>query len=128
MGEMKTVLYIEDEPELIQLVSLILKRGGFHLIGAADGHEGLKMAQRLKPDLVLLDLVLPHLQGWDVYRHLKADEALRHTPIVVVSVMCTWMKEMRDHPMDQISECVAKPFLPTKLLEAINRALDTDVL
>jgi DNA-binding response OmpR family regulator len=122
--ERKTVLYIEDEPELIQLVSLILERAGYKPIGAIGGREGLEMAQRVKPDLVLLDLVLPDLNGWDVYRRLKSDAVLRDIPIVVVSVMHEWMAEIGNRQMDQISGCVLKPFLPRELLETINRTLE----
>lgn len=131
MAEMqgkKTVVYIEDEPELIQLVSLILERGGFNPIGAMGGYEGLETVQRVKPDLVLLDLVMPDISGWDIYQHLKSDEALQDIPIVVVSVMREWMNEIGHRQMKEISGCIAKPFLPAELLEVIHRSLDGSIV
>ncbi|MBN1955655.1 MAG: response regulator [Anaerolineae bacterium] len=68
----KTVVCIEDEPEMIDLVRLILGRKGFELIGAVGGREGLRTARQVEPDLVLLDLMMPDMDGWEVYHALKS--------------------------------------------------------
>ena len=74
MAEMnKKVVYIEDEPEMIDLVRLILGRKGFEVIGANGGIEGLDTVRRERPDLVLLDLMMPDMDGWEVYQQIKAD-------------------------------------------------------
>ena len=65
----KFILCIEDEPEMIDLIRLILERRGFNVQGAAGGNEGIKKEGELCPDLVLLDLMLSVLDGWDVYQH-----------------------------------------------------------
>jgi CheY-like chemotaxis protein len=69
----KFILCIEDEPEMIDLIRLILERRGFNVQGAAGGTEGIKKVRELRPDLVLLDLMMPDLDGWEVYQQMKAD-------------------------------------------------------
>jgi len=81
----KTVVCIEDEPEMIDLIRLILERRGLEVVGALTGREGLETVRRVKPDLILLDLMLPDMDGWELYRQIKADPELRHIPIQVVT-------------------------------------------
>ena len=70
----KRILCIEDEPEMIDLIRLILSRRGFEVVGAAGGVEGIKLVREMLPDLVLLDLMMPDMDGWEVYQQMKADE------------------------------------------------------
>jgi CheY-like chemotaxis protein len=81
----KTVVVIEDESEMIDLVRLILERRGLKVVGALTGREGLETVRRVKPDLILLDLMLPDMDGWQVYQQIKADPELRHIPIQVIT-------------------------------------------
>src|SRR3989337_4566126 len=83
--EPKRVVCIEDEPEMIDLVRLILGRKGFEVLGANGGVEGLEAVRREKPDLVLLDLMMPDMDGWEVYQQIKADPARRAIPVVVLT-------------------------------------------
>jgi two-component system response regulator VicR len=83
--EKKTVVCIGDDLERIDLVKLILGRRGFKLVGAIGGREGLDMVRKLKPDLVLLDLMMPDMDGWEVYQQMKADEELKVIPVIVVT-------------------------------------------
>ncbi|HSB67447.1 MAG TPA: response regulator, partial [Anaerolineales bacterium] len=70
----KKLAYIEDEAEMIELVRLILGRRGYSVIGATGGREGMELVRKELPDLVLLDLMMPDMDGWDVYHQLKSDE------------------------------------------------------
>jgi len=64
----KRILCVEDEPEMIDLIRLILSRRGFEVHGAAGGVEGVRLIRELHPDLVLLDLMMPDMDGWEVYQ------------------------------------------------------------
>src|SRR3989304_5866004 len=86
MGATNRVVCIEDEPEMIDLVRLILSRKGFQVVGAMGGREGLEVISREKPDLVLLDLMLPDMDGWEVYQKMKSDDDLREIPVIVGTV------------------------------------------
>ncbi len=74
----KRILCIEDEPEMIDLIRLILGRRGFEVIGAAGGNAGIKAVREQLPDLVLLDLMMPDMDGWEVYQQMKANESTRN--------------------------------------------------
>ncbi|NJN44024.1 MAG: response regulator [Anaerolineae bacterium] len=81
----RTVVCIEDEPEMIDLFKLILTRRGFEVIGANGGRQGIEMVKEIKPDLVLIDLMMPDIDGWEVYQHLKAHEDTQNIPVIVVT-------------------------------------------
>src|SRR3989442_1225279 len=79
------VLVVEDDRFLRRAADAALRRDGFTVLTAADGEEGLRLARAEAPDLVLLDLIMPGLQGFAVLRMLKADEATAHIPVIVLS-------------------------------------------
>lgn len=82
---MTTVLVIEDDSFLVDAYSTKLRKAGFKTILATNGEEGLKQAKTNKPDVVLLDLLIPKRNGFDVLADLKADKHLRHVPVIVLS-------------------------------------------
>ena len=81
----KKVLCIEDEPEMIDLIRLILVRKGYDVYGVFGGIEGIKKVRELKPDLVLLDLMMPDMDGWEVYQQMKAEPETRNIPVIIVT-------------------------------------------
>src|SRR5512141_1150727 len=82
---LKQVVCIEDDPEMIELIRLILNRLSVQVHGAAGGEEGLKMIREMHPDLVLLDLMMPDMDGWEVYQQMKSDESIHKIPVIVVT-------------------------------------------
>jgi two-component system, cell cycle response regulator DivK len=81
----KKVLIIDDEPLVLKSVSLLLKKAGMTATKASSGPEGLQCAAKDKPDLILLDLKMPQMSGWEVLAQLKNDESLKTIPVVVFS-------------------------------------------
>ncbi|HLE23694.1 MAG TPA: response regulator [Anaerolineales bacterium] len=122
-SQAKRVVCIEDEPEMIDLVRLILGRKGFEVIGANGGVEGLEAVRREKPDLVLLDLMMPDMDGWEVYQQIKADEALRHIPVVVVTAKAQSIDKVLGLHIAKVDDYITKPFGPQELLESIAKIL-----
>lgn len=82
---MKKILFIEDEAALQTTLGDVLKQEGYEVLSATDGEEGLKLAKSANSDLILLDLILPKLHGFDVLKQLKEDEATKTTPIIVLT-------------------------------------------
>jgi len=83
MSEEKKILFVDDEPDLVQLVTLRLQAAGYQVEVAYDGQEGLDQVGKVKPDLIILDLMLPKLDGYKVCRLLKFDERYRGIPILI---------------------------------------------
>jgi DNA-binding response OmpR family regulator len=119
----KVVICIEDEPEMIDLVQLILGRKGFDLVGAVGGREGLETVHRLKPDLVLLDLMMPDMDGWEVYQQMKADEELKNIPVIVVTAKAQSIDKVLGLHIAKVDDYVTKPFGPQELLQSVNKVL-----
>jgi two-component system response regulator VicR len=121
--EKKVVVCIEDEPEMIDLVKLILGRKGFDLVGAVGGREGLETVRRLKPDLVLLDLMMPDMDGWEVYQQMKADDELKDVPVIVVTAKAQSIDKVLGLHIAKVDDYVTKPFGPQELLQSVNKVL-----
>ena len=121
MADMRRILCIEDETEMIDLIRLILERKGFEVLGAVGGQEGLDAVRHEKPDLVLLDLMMPDVDGWEVYRQMKADERLKDIPVVVVTAKAQSIDKVLGLHIAKVDDYVTKPFGPGDLLEAVDR-------
>jgi DNA-binding response OmpR family regulator len=119
----KRVVCIEDEPEMIDLVRLILGRKGFYVIGANGGIEGLETVRREKPDLILLDLMMPDMDGWEVYQQIKADSNLREIPVIVVTAKAQSIDKVLGLHIAKVDDYITKPFGPQELLESVEKIL-----
>jgi len=82
---MGKILFVEDEPSLQKAISEVLTQEGYQVIEARDGEEGLKQAKKEKPNLILLDLILPKKDGFEVLKELKADDELKDIPVIVLT-------------------------------------------
>jgi len=123
----KTVVCIEDEAEMIDLVKLILGRKGFELIGAMGGREGLEAIRRVKPDLVLLDLMMPDMDGWEVYQQMKADTEMQKIPVIVVTAKAQSIDKVLGLHIAKVDDYVTKPFGPQELLQSVEKVLGLKV-
>jgi DNA-binding response OmpR family regulator len=123
MPDKRRILCIEDEPEMIDLIRLILERKGFEVLGAVGGQEGLEAIRREKPDLVLLDLMMPDVDGWEVYRQMKADEGLQRIPVVAVTAKAQSIDKVLGLHIAKVDDYVTKPFGPGDLVESVERVL-----
>ena len=81
----KTILFIEDESALQKTFGDILKQEGYEMISALAGEVGLRLAKEKKPDLILLDLILPRVHGFDVLKKLKEDKETKEIPVIVLT-------------------------------------------
>ena len=119
----KCVLCIEDEVEMIDLIRLILGRRGFDVKGAAGGREGVELVRKERPDLVLLDLMMPDMDGWEVYQQMKADETTRDIPVIVVTAKAQSIDKVLGLHIAKVDDYIAKPFSPQELLTSIDNVL-----
>jgi len=120
---MRKVICIEDDPAMIDLVTLILKNRGFEVFGAPNGPEGLQMISSIRPDLVLLDLMMPEMDGWDVFQRMKADEYMRGIPVIVVTAKAANIDKVLGLNIAKVQDYITKPFSPTELVKSINKVL-----
>jgi DNA-binding response OmpR family regulator len=116
----KRLVYIEDEAEMIDLVRLILGRRGYAVLGANGGREGLELIHQEMPDLVLLDLMMPDMDGWDVYHQIKSDDTTRNIPVIVITAKAQDIDKVLGLHVAKVEDYIAKPFSPQELLERVD--------
>jgi len=121
------VVCVEDDPEMIELIGLILGRRNFELTGAVGGREGLETVRRVRPDLVLLDLMMPEMDGWEVYQQIKADRELARIPVIVVTAKAQSIDRVLGIHLAKVDDYITKPFGPQELLASVRKVLGVDV-
>ena len=119
----KKILCIEDEQEMIDLIRLILSRRGFEISGANGGKEGLEIIRKEHPDLVLLDLMMPEMDGWEVYQQMKSDEATKGIPVIVVTAKAQSIDKVLGLHIAKVDDYITKPFSPQELLASVDNVL-----
>jgi len=119
----KKILFIEDEPDQIAMVSLRLEKNGYHVISSLDGEEGVEMAVKEKPNLILTDVIMPGIDGFEVCRRLRKNPATKHIPII--STTATGMDDVEHQCLTAgADDCMRKPYNSSDLLVKIKRLLE----
>lgn len=121
--KIRKIVYIEDDSEMIDLVRLILARKNFEFLGASGGREGLELIRQCLPDLILLDLMMPDLDGWDVYHQLKAEEKTKNIPVIVITAKAQNIDKVLGLHIAKVDDYISKPFSPKELIASIEKVL-----
>jgi len=121
----RRVIYIEDDLEMIDLVSLILNRRGYQVKGAHGGRNGLDLVFQDMPDLILLDLMMPGMDGWEVYQQIKANEKTRSIPIIIITAKAQDIDRVLGLHIAKVEDYICKPFRPQELLDSVERVMNS---
>lgn len=121
--EVITIVCIEDDPEMIELIKLMLNSKQYEVLGALGGREGLNLLERVRPALVLLDLMMPDLDGWEVYQHMRADEATKDIPVIVITARAQSIDKVLGLHIAKVDDYITKPFSPSQLTTSVLRVL-----
>lgn len=105
-----TILYVEDEPAIIELVHDILEHKDVCLISVSSGAEGIQKAREVKPDLMMLDVMMPDRSGWSIYNEVRSDPASRDTPIIILTGQLHRYRIMKEFAKSTIDAYITKPF------------------
>ena len=121
------ILVIEDEPANIQTLSTLLKERGYNINIATNGRQGLEVLERIRPDLILLDIMMPEIDGFETCRRIKASTAWREIPIIFLTAKTDTADIVRGFELGAV-DYVAKPFNAHELLARVNTHLTLDYL
>jgi len=123
---MATVLIADDYDSQRELYELALRYAGFAVHGAAEGEQALALVRGTQPDVVVLDLAMPKIDGWEVCRRLKADPATRSIPIIVITAHAVpGVRESAEHA--GCDAYLTKPCMPDELVAAVRQQLNRPV-
>jgi DNA-binding response OmpR family regulator len=119
----KKIVYFEDDNDMVELVRIILSREGYQVEGVAEGQPGIKLTKEILPDVVLLDLMLPDMDGWEIFRHLKNDPSTSEIPVIVITAKAQSIDKVLGLEIAKVDEYISKPFRPNELVERVNQVL-----
>lgn len=118
------ILCIDDEPGVIELISLILRSQNIQVDGASSGKEALAMMHQTPPDAVLLDIMMPEMDGWEVYKQMRADATLKKIPVIIVTARNSSFEEVIARERAGVDDYITKPFVPNQVRESLRRVLN----
>ena len=118
----KKIVLAEDEPQIARLVEFKLKKEGYSVTTKENGEEALKAIKEDKPDLVLLDIMMPVMGGYEVLRRLKEDEDLKSIPVIMLTARAQEKDVVKGIDMGA-EDYITKPFHPAELLARVKRIL-----
>src|SRR6185436_3856974 len=120
--KMAKILVVDDEPDAVELIEFNLKAAGYEVVTAADGAEALKKSRQVNPDLVLLDLMLPEVDGLEVCKLLRRDPATSGIPIIMVTAKAAEIDRVLGLELGA-DDYVTKPFSPRELVLRVKSLL-----
>lgn len=121
----KKILIVDDEPELVKATVIRFKAVGYDILSAPDGQEGVDMTKKHKPDLILLDIIMPKMDGYEVCKKLKADPETKEIPIIIFTA--SQQRELEKKCVEAGAEgIIMKPFETSELLEMANKFLKSE--
>ena len=119
------VLVIDDDADVVELTSTILRDGGYGVLTASNGRDGLSVARRENPDLILLDINMPGIDGWEALRLLRLDETTRHVRVAMFSIRYD-LREKMEALKRSADDYIVKPFSYDEMLERVGRLLTSE--
>jgi twitching motility two-component system response regulator PilH len=122
----KKVLVVEDSPTIMEIECGILESAGFETIRAEDGIEGIQKTREEKPDLILLDIKLPDMDGYQVCRLLRSDESSKSIPVVMATASQVEKKDEFWGMEAGADAYLVKPFEPEELIETVGKLLGSE--
>lgn len=120
---MKRILLVEDDPFLVDIYTTKLKESGFLVDVATDGEIALKMAKKKKADLLILDIVLPKVDGWEILRNIKDDKKLKDLKVIILSNLGQKDEVEKGLELGAIKYLIKAHFTPTEVVEEIKKYL-----
>jgi CheY-like chemotaxis protein len=121
---MGNILVVDDEEDARYLVKQILEDNGYNVIEARNGRECLKKIREKKPDLILLDIMMPGLDGWEVLGEIQRDSDLRYIPVTMFTVKPLTPETIRRKEVEGLVNYIVKPFSNEGLIAAVSKTLD----
>ena len=119
---MPKIMVVDDEPDVVRLVEFILQKEGFEVVTASDGRTGLSLLDEEKPDLIILDIMMPLMDGMEVLRQIRSHRTTSRVPVIMLTAK-TASVTVDEARQLWVSDYVMKPFDPERLVVKVKKAL-----
>jgi CheY-like chemotaxis protein len=129
---MKTILVVDDKADIVELVKNRLEANNYKVLSASDGKQGIQQAQQHKPDLIVMDIMMPNVSGGEAVKVLRSDIATMHIPVIFLTAAASSVppgqEPGRVYVDGQFYPALSKPFKPEQLLSEINKLIGAGAL
>ena len=119
---MATILVVDDQEDILQTTALVLTKGGYEVLTASNGLEAMEMAHSHRPDLILLDIEMPRMDGWETLRLLRLDESTQEMPVAMFTILFDMREKVRALKYGA-QDYITKPFSVDDLLDRVGGIL-----
>ncbi|HEX2956391.1 MAG TPA: response regulator [Chitinispirillaceae bacterium] len=120
---MKKILIVDDEPLLVKSMCIVLKYRGFDVQGVMDGYEGIKSAESFQPDIIILDIMMPGIDGWETLKRLKENDKTRHIPVIIFTAK-EYSNGTQLARQAGAADLITKPVEPEILISSLTKLSD----
>lgn len=124
MEEGKVILLVDDDLTLREMYEERLKAEGFSIIQASNGEEAIAKAQTTKPNIILLDIMMPKVNGFDVLKEIKADDELKKIPVIILTALIQDVDKLQGQKLGAADYIVKSETMPGEVIDKINRAIN----
>jgi DNA-binding response OmpR family regulator len=125
MAKSKSILLVEDDEFLAELYATKLNLEGFEVSLAVDGEKGLKMAKEVKPDLILLDIILPKMDGFEVLKAIKQDKTIEKIPVILLTNLSQKDEVKKGLDLGATDYLIKAHFMPSEVVKKIKQTIDS---
>lgn len=119
----KKIMIVDDEPDTVDLVKLVLETEGFETVSAYSGREALDKIKTQRPDLILLDIMMPQMDGWEVCKKITEDEDIKDIPVVMLTAKAQSIDKMIGLHVVGVTGYITKPFGRRELINNVKKVL-----
>ena len=119
-----TVLIVDDEENMVHLLRVIFESAGYKVLSALSGREALEVLSGRTPDVVLLDIMMPEMDGWEVFRRMREDPSLPDVPVVVITAKKDEIDRQMGTELLRVDGYVTKPFVRKELVRTVERIIE----
>ncbi|RMF89172.1 MAG: response regulator [Methanobacteriota archaeon] len=126
-GKMARILVVDDEADIVLLIKKILQSAGHEVIGAGSGEEALERLRGLRPDLILLDIMMPGLDGWETLRQMRGQKGLEDIPVAMLTAKPLTAETAGRRDIEELVDYIEKPFTKETLIQKVNYSIIEDL-
>lgn len=125
---MAKILVVDDEPDIREVVGIVLETSGHEVMYAEDGKKGLSLVKKWQPDLIILDVMMPKMNGMQVLQLLRNMDEFDHIPVIMLTATTQYAREDDEHYKKKTGadDFISKPFNPADLVERVNNVLQNN--
>jgi CheY-like chemotaxis protein len=121
---MKRIMIVDDEPDVVAIVGKLLEKEGYEIVGAKDGEDCLEKLKKVKPDLILMDIMMPGMDGWEITKKIKTNPRTKNIPVAMLTVKAEKKDKIKGFHYSKCDGYLVKPIVKEELIKVVKWLLE----